>query len=100
MSKSNELLSLLNLVEDAGDNVNLYKDSLSKVMSPPHMKAIIKAAMAKGDKFAVKMGLMKLNKEKALDPKDYNALLNYMDELDKKPAASTTKSKSFLSRFF
>lgn len=96
MSKANGLLSLLSLVEDAA-NVDMYKDSLAKVRSPKFRKDIIKAAFDKGDKFAVKMGLMKVNKEDPIDPKEYNDLLNYMSDLEKKPASSS--KKSFAARF-
>ena len=86
---------LLNLIEDAA-KVDQYKDSLAKLNSPKR-KEVIKAAFAKGEKFAVKQGLMKMNKEQALDPKEYNALLNYMSELERD--SSLSKSKSLASRF-
>jgi len=92
MSKA---IGLLMLLEDASI-VDKYKDSLAKLNSPKR-KEIIKAAFAKGEKFAVKQGLMKMNKEEPLDPKEYNALLDYMSDLERKPTA--VKSKSFASRF-
>jgi hypothetical protein len=94
MSKAIGLLTLLDLVEDAA-KVDLYKDSLSKVRSLKFRKDLIKLAFSKGEKFAVKQGLMKMNKEEPLDPKEYNDLLNYMSDLERNPSGS----KSFASRF-
>jgi uncharacterized membrane protein YvbJ len=96
--KLNELLSFLRITESG--NVDAYRDSLAKAQSPKYRQEIIKAAVAKGDKFAVRQGLMLMNKDKKLDPKEYNALLDYWSNLESgKASAGASKSKSFMSRF-
>lgn len=101
MGKANRLLSLLP-ESNFKESVDQYKDSLSKAQTPKYRQDIIKNAFAKGDKFAVRQGLMMMNKEKKLDPKEYNALLDYWGSLDTKApaAAGASKSQGFLGRFF
>jgi hypothetical protein len=98
MSKATKFLSVLNFVEDVS-KADLYKDLLSKDKSLKYRKDVIKAAFAKGDKFAVKQGLMKVNMEDPLNLKDYDDLLNYMSSLEKGSADLSSKSKSFTNRF-